>query len=220
MKHIAITRQVIEGAEVNSVNARDLHKYLEVKKDFTDWIKTQLELDKRTQTMFQEDIDYIKNPLKVGKKIDYILSMETAKHIAMMSKVKKGIEVRKYFIDIEKQHNKSSIAELSDMQHNIKSLLVYTDKMGEVVTTHEKRLDNLELNRRMESWMEKNLLDAKNKKVYELANSDDALAKKLHSRVWRAFKNKFSIPRYSELTTGRYEDGLEWLNNVTLAEVV
>jgi hypothetical protein len=68
--------------------------------------------------------------------------------------------------------------------------------------------------------MEKNLLDAKMTRVYQLANNDEKLAKKLHSRIWRAFKNKFHISSYRDLSVGRYEDGLMWLNNVQLHEVV
>lgn len=218
MKHIAIIKQEFEGAETNSVSARELHKTLEVKKAFTTWITAALETMGSIQG---EDYLKLKTSLKgSGYQWDYVITLDLAKHIAMMSKVPKGKEVREYFLKIEKQHQNKSIAELSDMQHNIKSLLVYTDKMGEVVTEHHNRITNLEKNRRMETWQEKNIYDAKMKRVYELANGDEKLAKKLHSRIWRAFKNKFHIPRYSELTTGRYEEGLMWLNNIGLADVV
>jgi len=220
MKHIAIIKQNIEGVEINSISAKDLHKYLEVKKDFSDWIKTQLELDKRTQSTFKEDVDYLKNPLKVGKQIDYILTLETAKHIAMMSKVKKGQEVRQYFIDVEKEYNKELIKSLSDQQHKTLALFNTQEVMGEVITDHDKRLKNLENNSRLEAWQEKNLQDAKNRKVYELANGNDKLASKLHRNVWREFKKVFHLPRYNEIRVGRYEDGLMWLNSVQLHEVV
>ena len=92
--------------------------------------------------------------------------------------------------------------------------------MGEVITEHESRIKNLELNRRLESWQEKNLQDAKNRKVYELGADDKELIKKLHMKVWSVFKKRFNLPRYNELTAGRYEDGLMYLNNLTMAEVV
>ncbi|OUT09976.1 hypothetical protein B9N62_10215 [Campylobacter concisus] len=51
---IIIRPTLINGAEVNSVNARDLHAVLESKYQFADWIKTRLE-----ETDTRENIDYI-----------------------------------------------------------------------------------------------------------------------------------------------------------------
>lgn len=218
MKHIAIKKEILNGAETNSVSGRELHKTLEVKKAFTTWITAAIDT---MGAIDGEDFVKLKTSLKgSGYQWDYIVTLDLAKHIAMMSKVPKGKEIREYFLKIEKQYNNNLITSLEDHKHKIHSLLEYTDKMGDVVTEHDKRLTNLEKNRRMESWMEKNLQDAKNRKVYELANGDDKLAKKLHGLIWRGFKNKFNLPRYSELTAGRYEDGLMWLNNISLADVV
>ena len=218
MKHIAIKKEILNGAETNSVSGRELHKTLEVKKAFTTWITAAIDT---MGAIDGEDFIKLKTSLKgSGYQWDYIVTLDLAKHIAMMSKVPKGKEIREYFLKIEKQYNNNLITSLEDHKHKIHSLLEYTDKMGDVVTEHDKRLTNLEKNRRMESWMEKNLQDAKNRKVYELANGDDKLASKLHRLVWKGFKNKFNLPRYSELTAGRYEDGLMWLNNISLADVV
>jgi phage anti-repressor protein len=107
---------------VNSVSARELHKVLEVKKDFSDWIKVQIR-----RGMFDENMDYTiiwHDPLKgvviseseILKKFknkqqavrnswqsDYILTLDTAKHISLMSETQKGKELRNYFIEIEKR---------------------------------------------------------------------------------------------------------------------
>jgi anti-repressor protein len=40
---IIIKTQNINGAEVNTVNARDIHEYLEVRTKFADWIKSRLD---------------------------------------------------------------------------------------------------------------------------------------------------------------------------------
>jgi phage anti-repressor protein len=100
----------IGETKVNSVSARDLHKELGVKKDFSSWIKAQIK-----RGLFDENIDYIivsdnksllpqKGEQRGGhNKIDYILTIDTAKEIAMMSGTQKGKEVRNYFIEVEKQ---------------------------------------------------------------------------------------------------------------------
>lgn len=90
------------GDQVTS--ARDLHEFLEVKKKFTEWFKDQSE-------WFTESVDYQAVPLKVPAKngvgyttrMDYVLTIDCAKEMAMMSKVPKGKQARQYFIACEKQ---------------------------------------------------------------------------------------------------------------------
>ena len=97
---IKIEKTQINGAEINSVNARDLHNFLNVKSDFATWIKRQLD-------GFIEDYDYIRLHKKVeannATQIDYILTLDASKHIAMLQRTKEGQEIRQYFIEIEKQ---------------------------------------------------------------------------------------------------------------------
>lgn len=101
---IRIEKREIGTQEVNSVNARELHESLGVKKDFSSWIKSKLK-----DGMLDEDIDYVKvtqkgELSKTGQwRDEYILTLDTAKHLAMMSRTSKGKEVRNYFIEIEKQ---------------------------------------------------------------------------------------------------------------------
>jgi len=105
---INIEKSIIGDVEVKSINSRDLHLALELKKDFTNWIKKQIE-----SLGLEENIDYIifLLPLKGESKgkggdrrsIDYIITLDTAKHIAMASRTSKGKEVRNYYIQIEKE---------------------------------------------------------------------------------------------------------------------
>ena len=230
MNHISISKQLINGVEVNSVMLRDLHKNLGVKSEFANWFKNQKEILEE----YSEGVDYIrtvedgkgatvivKDGLKLkGKQSEYVITLDMAKHLCMLSRTKKGKEVRKYFIDIEKQHNSSMIKSLSEHQHKIQSLLAYTDQMGEVVTEHDKRISNLEKNSRLEAWQEKALQDAKNKKVYELAGDDKKLASQLHRKVWQLFKKRFHLPRYNELRQAQYDNGLEYIYGLTMAEMI
>ena len=99
---IEIKKELIGTENVNSVNSRELHKNLQVKKKFADWIKTQI-----NTLGLDENIDYLTVPLKGNggrfASIDYIITLDTAKHIAMASRTDKGREVRKYFIEAEKE---------------------------------------------------------------------------------------------------------------------
>jgi len=104
---IKVFKYKFQGEEVNAVSARELYKKLEVKKDFTTWFKAQIK-----RGMFDENIDFIAIVLLPQKgeqrgghnKIDYILVMDTAKHISMMSGTAKGKNIRRFFIQVEKEY--------------------------------------------------------------------------------------------------------------------
>ena len=92
---------IVTSGSINGVNARDLYEWLEVGKDFSDWIKGRI-----TKNNFIEDEDFITYSHKKGKtngrpKIEYIISQNMAKHISQMQHNNKGHEARQYFIDIE-----------------------------------------------------------------------------------------------------------------------
>ena len=102
MELVKIERNQIAGKTVQTANARELHTFLEVKKDFSDWIKAQIK-----RAMLTDGADYITVPQKgEGGKftaIEYHLTIEAGKHIAMLAGTAKGKEVREYFIECERR---------------------------------------------------------------------------------------------------------------------
>lgn len=83
----------------NMVSARELHTFLSVQTDFSDWCKRMFEYG------FVENQDY--SLLKIGErsvhnKTDYFLTLDTAKEIAMIQRTDKGREIRNYFIECER----------------------------------------------------------------------------------------------------------------------
>jgi len=217
MKHIAIIKQVLDGAEVNSVNSRVLHDDLGVKTEYSKWIKRAIE-----KYGFVENEDYavVKNGDGNNAFKDYIVRLDMAKELCMVANTPKGKETRKYFIKVEKQSNKNANLQLEIHMHRIDALTGVAKATKNVLDGHENRLQNLEQNRRLESWQEKALQDAKNKKVYELAGDDKEIAGKLHRKVWSLFKKRFHLPRYNELKAGQYEKGLEYIYGLTMADMV
>lgn len=122
---ISITKSEIGTEELNSVNARDIHEYLEVKTRFNDWIKRAIE-----RYDFRENIDYSKmsilqngNPNPI---IDYIVTLDMAKELAMLENNEKGKEIRKYFIKIEKEH-------IDSLSKNSNELNFYKEKYFEAL---------------------------------------------------------------------------------------
>lgn len=102
-ERIPIRTALIGGVEVNSVSARGLHKFLEVGNDFSTWMKEQI---KRARLLEHRDfevfLDNQGNPTGGRPRTAYILTIDAAKHIAMMAGKEKGFEVRDYFIEMER----------------------------------------------------------------------------------------------------------------------
>lgn len=103
MELIKISQAQIGDSAVNAVNARDLHKVLEVKTAFSHWIKRRLE-----ETMAEEGVDFIvaKNGIvenTLFQAVEYIISLDTAKEISMLERSEIGKKVRKHFIECEKE---------------------------------------------------------------------------------------------------------------------
>ena len=87
------------------VSARQLHKSLEVKTRFSQWVEQNFKI-------LEEGYDFtsvvgttVINNGANRKLQDYVLSLDAAKNLAMVSKTNKGKEVRQYFIQVEKDFN-------------------------------------------------------------------------------------------------------------------
>lgn len=99
---IKVIVTAINHETVNAVNARDLWKFLESKRKFGDWIKDRLD-------GFTEGQDFTVHKIVKGedgrfRPTEYIISLDAAKHIAMLERNEQGRKIRQYFIEVEKQY--------------------------------------------------------------------------------------------------------------------
>ncbi|BBA70211.1 antA/AntB antirepressor family protein [Geobacter sulfurreducens] len=83
--------KALNAREVNAVDARELHEALGVKRQFADWIKSQI-----VQAMLVDGVDYclthadVKQTGRGGhNRIDYLISLDAAKQVCMMSNCEK-----------------------------------------------------------------------------------------------------------------------------------
>lgn len=105
-------KNCIDGSNFHEqvVNARELWKALESKQDFSTWVKKRLQ-----EVDAEENRDYTLLHIKMeqvsGAKhlIDYIVTMDTAKEMAMLERSEKGKMVRRYFIESEKRYRELKI---------------------------------------------------------------------------------------------------------------
>lgn len=99
-----------------AVNARDLHAFLESKRDFSTWIK-----DRIKSYDFIEGVDYqsfteiVEREIGATTRIEYALSISMAKELSMIENNERGKQVRKYFIACEENKHELSRKELALM---------------------------------------------------------------------------------------------------------
>jgi phage anti-repressor protein len=103
---INIAQRRLGTEAVETVNARDLHVFLENGDRFTTWIRDRIE-----QYGFVEGVDYTtfsENPEKGRPRIEYALSLDMGKELAMVERNDKGKQARQYFIECERAAKGSS----------------------------------------------------------------------------------------------------------------
>ena len=129
---IKISETEINGIKVQTVNARDLHSFLESKQDFSTWIKNRIE-----KYDFIENQDFIvfhkkmENPQGGRPMLEYAITLDMAKELSMVERNEQGHLAVKYIDSVI--HNKINtlnntynrpltmssveIAELCDKEH-------------------------------------------------------------------------------------------------------
>jgi len=100
---ITISANELNGKIVNSVSLREVHGFVESKQHFADWAKDRL-ADYREGIDFTVNHNSMKNPLGGRPQIDYIVSLNTAKHISLIERNVKGRQLREDLIDKEEKY--------------------------------------------------------------------------------------------------------------------
>ena len=125
---ITINNLNINNERIQTVNARELHSYLESKQDFSTWIKKRI-----NDYGFLENTDFIRFHKKMEANnatlIDYFISIDMAKELSMVERNDKGKKARQYFIECEKQSKNNPITALNDPSIMRSILLTYTEKV-------------------------------------------------------------------------------------------
>ena len=99
---IPLHSQTIDGNAVETVNARELHAFLESKQDFSTWIKNRI-----ADYDFVENQDFVRFHKKMeannATMIEYHITLDMAKELSMVERNEQGKQARKYFIECEKR---------------------------------------------------------------------------------------------------------------------
>lgn len=105
---VKITQAKFGTDEVNAVDTRELYKELDLGQgQYSRWAKTNI-LD---NNMLRENADYIgvRHNVEGNDITTYIVTLDVAKHLCMMSRTETAHRIRQYFIECEKNLKKHQL---------------------------------------------------------------------------------------------------------------
>lgn len=124
---IQVSDRALGQEVVQAVNARELHEFLGSKQQFGNWIQNRIE-----QYGFIEGQDFTINKIIIRKatQIDYFITLDMAKELAMVERNDKGKQARLYFIACERKAKAiDPVAVLNDPSAMRGLLLTYSEKV-------------------------------------------------------------------------------------------
>ncbi len=114
----------LQDKTVQLCNARDLWNFIESKRDFSTWIKERIE-----KYDFTEGEDYLlhkfgeqvphQGGMRTMQRIDYHLTIDMAKELAMVENNDKGKQVRRYFIAMEEKAREATSRRLPSISQQL-----------------------------------------------------------------------------------------------------
>lgn len=136
-----------EKGQQKTINARQLHEQLKVGRDFSNWIK-----DRIKKYNFVEGKHYVivkppRTPNQKGgnrRSVEYFITIDMAKEIAMVEHTEVGERVRQYFIDCEKIAQRSIVEQEFIVSHASKKkselLIMAAEYQRQIEIAEEKAL--------------------------------------------------------------------------------
>lgn len=177
---ITVTHRQIGNCQIPTVSARELHEFLESKRDFSTWIKNRIE-----QYGFEENVDYLLHKIveqvphqggtRTNTKIEYFIALDMAKELSMVERNAKGRQARKYFIACEQIALAKLQDHRKDTNHLIHNIVI---TLKEAVRGQSRTLDKIaSLHAKSLDLQAQTLaiLDKQTQRRYRPANAEDYL---------------------------------------------
>lgn len=179
-------RNLFGGGEIQCVNARELHEWLQIKSNFAEWIKRRIK-----DCGFIQYVDFasVFETSKtenggVSNSNEYWITLGMAKELSMLEKNDKGREARRYFIDCESRYH----AMLVEQKHQ--SLAHYTGmELARMAFDRLENQVNALVDGHAEMKTERDSMADENAKLAEtLHQTTEAFDKAIANMKWAADK--------------------------------
>lgn len=118
-----LSLKIIKQNKIECVSARELYEKLEIKSRFNDWFNRMREYG------FVENEDYKaitqKKVTAQGNEseyTDYAISVDMAKQICMLQRNEKGMQYRRYLLDVERRFKEKQTSEYKQIRDKSKAV--------------------------------------------------------------------------------------------------
>ena len=211
------------------VLGRELHERLKIKTVYADWFKRMCEYG------FVEDADYFlvsqkcetnnpRNPYTT--RIDHIMTLDMAKHIAMIQRTPQGMEIRQKLIGLEKNVQVNQFAGLSK---ELQAILVIDQR----TMKQEQRISALENTMTIDYNQQRVLKRVVNTVVIDALGGMDSpayksrsVSQKLFMECNRDIQDWFNVNSRNNVPKKRFDEAVEYIkkwrpcaNSVMLVQV-
>lgn len=208
VKHQLIKVEVKDGKQL--VNGKELHEFLEIKTAYKDWFPRMCAYG------FEEGKDFcsILSQSTGGRPgTDHALTIEMAKEISMIQRTEKGRQARQYFIECEKQLKE--LHSFNCLSKELQAIFTIDEKQQKL----ENRVDALEDSIIISRSQQKQLKQFASKVVVSSLGSRHSPAYKefsgkAYSHFWHDFYNHFNISSYLDTPKNRFQDALQFINDL------
>ena len=194
-----------EGKQL--VSARELYKGLGLARTkWTPWYTKNI----IENEFFKENIDWTKVSLEVTGNLttDFAISIEFAKHIAMMARTEKSHQYRNYFIECEKKA-KNPFPQLSK---ELQAIFVLDERTQRI----EKEIEDIKENSMINNYECEQVQNAVKKKGSGILGGKDSVAyqdrsvrTKVYTDIQFTLKRNFGITSYKALKRKQLDKALQ-----------
>lgn len=204
-----------EGKQL--VSARELYLGLGLNKSqWSRWYPTNI----IKNDFFTKNVDWIgvRHDVEGNEVQDFAISLEFAKHIAMMARTEKSHEYRNYFIECEKKVN-----QLPQLSKELQAIFALDGKQQKLESEVKDLKDNMPLFqvdcKELQAIVRKKgieVLGGKDKPSYK----DNSIRGKVYSDIQHQLKREFGVTRYEAIKRSQLGIATEIINNYKVPTVL
>lgn len=211
------------------VLGRELHERLKIKDKYTDWMQRMISYG------FSEDADYYtlrKKPKRQdgtempGERIEHVITLDMAKHIAMIQRTPQGMEIRQKLIDLEKN---MAVNQFAGISKELQAILVIDQR----TMKQEQRISALENTMTIDYNQQRVLKRVVNTVVINALGGMDSpayksrsVSQKLFMECNRDIQDWFNVNSRNNVPKKRFDEAVEYIkkwrpcaNSVMLVQV-
>ena len=196
------------------VLGRELHERLKIKDKYTDWMQRMIGYG------FSEDADYYtlrKKPKRQdgtempGERIEHVITLDMAKHIAMIQRTPQGMEIRQKLIDLEKN---VSVNQFAGLSKELQAILVIDQR----TMKQEQRISALENTMTIDYNQQRVLKRVVNTVVINALGGMDSpayksrsVSQKLFMECNRDIQDWFNVNSRNNVPKKRFDEAVEYI---------